>query len=327
MKRLYVYTIGDASNGMGHISRELVLARQLLAHGVKVTFLDHADTPGHRWLCEHGDGLSVLGTRFPDDVIPFLLSAGSPGDAILVDIEQGPTREMLDALRSHFRHVIVVAGNGYTLQDYAAVVDLADLEIYQGLDAMPGRKAVSGAEFILIDPAFRDCRFNAAGHICVNWGGSDPHNLTRPSIAALAGIDRRVVVIVGPAARFEAPIALPDNVELVCAPPSLRPYLDGAALFAGAFGTVVWEACAAGIPSVMLGWSGAHVTAQARLQALGVGRNLGLWDAFDKDVFRVCVESFVGEAKLLPRYSKRARELVDGGGAARVAARIEECLR
>jgi hypothetical protein len=77
----------------------------------------------------------------------------------------------------------------------------------------------------------------------------------------------------------------------------------------------------------MYGWSRDHVTTQARLQALGVGRNLGLWDEFDGAVLRVCVESFLSESKLLPRYYKRARELVDGGGAARVAEKVAECLR
>jgi spore coat polysaccharide biosynthesis predicted glycosyltransferase SpsG len=315
MKRLLVAVLGDRSNGMGHISREMVLARALALCGVEVIFETQYGTPGAAWLVQAGWPVTYQG------------DLRMAADGYLIDVENGPSRQWLDAARADYPRVIVVAGTGYGLRDYAAVRDLADLEVYQGLDAAPGAKAISGAEYILIDPAFRDCRPNVAGHICLNYGGADPHNLTGPSVAALAGLERRVVVVVGPAAQFTPPAALPANVEFICAPPSLRPYLAGAALFVGAFGTVVWEACAASLGSVMYGWSRDHVTTQARLQALGVGRNLGLWDEFDGAVLRVCVESFLSESKLLPRYYKRARELVDGGGAARVAEKVAECLR
>jgi UDP:flavonoid glycosyltransferase YjiC (YdhE family) len=312
MMRLVIATAGDTENGLGHVSRSLVLARALGQCGVSVWFQTRRHTPGAVWL--ERAGYPVL---YCDEPQP-------AATGYLIDVEHGPDRAWLERARADYPRVIVVAGNGYTLQDYAAVRDLADLEVYQGLDAMPGEKAVSGVEYVLIDPVYARCRAALRGPVVVSLGGGDPHRLTEPVLAALAGLARPVIAAVGPA-RPSLTGTYP-GVTVVEAPPTLAPYLHGAALLVGAFGTVAWEALAAGVPGVLTGWSAQHVDAMEQLEHMGLAVSLGLWSALDPARLRAAVEQVLG-GRHWPTASKRARELVDGQGAARVAARIVEALR
>lgn len=312
VKRIIVVTKGDREHGLGHVSRQLVLARELARHDVRVWFQTPRTTPGGAWIARAGYPILE-----PDEV-------GPAAHAAVIDLEHGPTRLQLERAREQYPLVIVVAGNGYTLQDYDAVRELADLEIYQGLDVMLGDKAVGGIQYVLIDPAFRECTPNIDGPVVLNFGGSDPHSLTEPSLAALAGLEREVICITGPARlplRGDYP-----RVTVVDVPPSLVPYLNGASLFLGAFGTVAWEALAAGVPCILTGWSPQHMDTVLKLQGMGVAQSLGLWSEFDAMKLRSAVDTVLQERSLWPAHSTRARGVCDGQGAGRVAAKIVEVL-
>lgn len=296
------------------MSRSLVLARALEPLGVAVTFQTTPRTAGY----------DVLRASEFDVVTQPPAANGFAG--LLIDVEHGPRRVELQAARAKFRRVIVVAGNGFTLDDYDSVREFADLEVYQGLDDMPGVKAVSGPAHILIDPLFARCRPCHDGHVVISFGGADPHQLTPVAVRALATLGRHVRAVIGPAARFAYDGELPGNVEVVQAPRGLARHLNHAALMVGAFGTVAWEAAAAGVPSVLSGWSENHIETAEELQRRGIARSVGLW----RDVDGAGLLRAARAALRRPwwaRASARAVELVDGQGAARVAQRVAECLQ
>ena len=312
--RVIAATKGDTVNGMGHVSRQLVLARALSDRGVEVVFSTDSGTPGAEWLAR-----SEFDVRYEYEIKPV-------ADAIILDYEHGPTRGMLERVRPHFAKVIVVAGSGYQLQDAAAVCGLADLRIYQGLHATP--EAVSGAEHILIDPRYAGCRPNVKGHIVVSMGGGDPHNLTNLAVSALTDSGRELHVIYGPAYQGRKRVGIiNDPIKCFDAPSTLVDHMHGASLFVGAFGTVAWEALAAGVPCVLTGWSADHVKTAEELGRRAVAVSLGLWSELRAGELRFVVGKLLEDREEWWERSKWARQVVDGQGAGRVADKVCELIK
>ena len=92
VKRLLVVTKGDKENGMGHVVRQCVLARELVRHGVEVWFKTSRKTPGWDWIKRAGFPLLEFGQVEPTV------------DAICIDLEHGPTRKQLDMERGQIDH-------------------------------------------------------------------------------------------------------------------------------------------------------------------------------------------------------------------------------
>ena len=300
---------------MGHVVRMRLLARLLAERGLSVCFASKPNTPGWDYLAAAGMPLT--------DTLP------TRGNIGICDIEHGPSENMLGNLKTTFRRVVTVyGGHSFPLAAPDAVECLSDLVVCQSLFEFDRPAHVlQGTKYLLLDPAYAECRPNVAGPVVVCMGGADPHCLSGRVAHALVGLGRTVKVVVGQAAQDPFTEMRPLNALPVYAPTTLVPHLAGASLFVGALGMVAYEALAAGVPVILYAWSDNHKATADELQRRGVGRSLGLWNDFDPVKLRNCVETWLAESKLLPRYQRRARELVDGGGAARVAARIRELLR
>lgn len=312
MSDVTIFTTGDRERGLGHIVRMKLLARLLFGRGVGVGFVSERDTPG--W-----DLLAATG-------LPLCDQLPERGNVGIVDIEHGPDVALLDEMRGRFRRVVTVyGGHSFPLAAPDAVECLSDLVVCQSLFEFDRPAHVlQGTKWLLLDSQYAGNVPNADGPLVVCMGGTDPHHLTFKTAEALRDISRKTYMILG------RPLAMPDNAGTwqihVQQPSSLVTYLDGASLFIGALGMVAYEALAAGVPVILYSWSENHRATADELQRRGVGKSLGLWSDFDAGALRLCVETLLAERKLWPCYSGRARELVDGQGAARVADRIQELL-
>jgi spore coat polysaccharide biosynthesis predicted glycosyltransferase SpsG len=313
MSQVLIMVRGDAHDGMGHVVRQLVLARALSQRGVDVCFETAPDTPGHAALA--ASGFLVRTTPYTEKF---------RFDAVLVDVESGPSRATMEGLRCYPR-VVVFCGSGQALAAPDAVRAGADLVVYQSVLPDDGLMphVLAGPEWLILDPRYAHAHASQGGHVVVCYGGTDFGALTERTVAALAGGDRPLLAVTGPA---RDPLAtVPDGASTVHAPPSLVSVLDGAALFIGALGMSALEAVRVGVPCVLNGWTPDHVRTAEHLQRLGAARNLGLAADFDPDVLRCAVETF--EWKYWPSVSRRCRELVDGDGARRVAEAIGAMLQ
>lgn len=329
MRSILIRTVGDAANGMGHVQRCLTLARALEDVGERVAFWTLPATPGHDRILAAGH------TVYTTDVYP---GSRLPGAwrALIVDVEGGPDRRFLSLLRLADARapIIVVGGSGYTLRDYPAVREIADLEVYQSILPTdgPAERVLSGLEYIMIDPRYSHLNRDATnrrfidGHVAVAMGGSDPHGLTAAAIMALDRIGRMVEVVIGPANGW-AETALPENVSLWRAPLTVIGPLDGAALFVGAFGMLAYESMAAGVPCLLTNWSASHEETTVELERRGAAWSMGLWSDFNADDCRARVARILDDPARLERMAEAGRRLVDGQGVRRVAERIQALVR
>jgi len=321
-KRILIYTSGDKMHGMGHVCRSLVLGRELKARGAEVRYLTPADTPGARRIEEVG---AAFTTFLPGQALSSLRADGRGSDTLVVDVEHGPTGEWLKRIKAYYPRVVVIGGVGYGTPERADYSKYADLEVYQSIlrDEPERERVLSGVRYMMIDPRYAALKPDLEGPIVVSMGGSDPHHLTEIAAGGLAKV-YATRIILGPART--GGIVLPHwangKMEVVYAPPDLLDFLSGAALTVCALGMTAYESLAAGVPVVLTSWSVDHLRTAQALEREGVALNLGLWSEFTADDARAGADWWFYKRAFLRSMSKRAKALVDGYGAARVAERI-----
>lgn len=317
-KRIVICTLGTPSNGMGHVVRCITLADALKKLGVNVEFVTLQNTPGWKRLMSTDypvRGVSEIGD---------MLTVYSGGvDAVVIDIEHGPDRAMLESARALYPCVINIGGVGWAMKDPDALDNLVDLQIYQSVvkDASPHPRRLVGVEYMIINPAYAVCMPDYdGGPVVVSFGGSDPHQLTGLAEVALVGVRRRVVKGAAFVYNFE-------SIYSVSAPESLVSVLMGASISLIQLGMTAYESMAAGVPPLLVNISKDHERTSIELERLGCAINLGMWGEFNPLAVRERVEWLLARPEELRRMGEAGQALVDGKGSGRVADKIMEFLK
>lgn len=313
----HIYVKGDRTNGMGHICRQIVLARTLISLGATVSFITEEGTAGYCKLYDEG----------------FPINDGSIAKSAILDYENGPTRDMLLDARSTYSKVIVVGGVGFPIHDQSSIDELVDLQIYQSI-AVNGisqaSNVISGCEYLILDPAYLSAReayntFTKPEGTLVVMGGSDPHNMTETVCEKLIELNapRPIRAVFGPAAHLTP---LPDGVVASVAPPSLAVLLSQSKIAVTALGMTTYEAACVGVPTASVCWSEDHGLTADKLEGKRVTSNLGVWNDPDWNKFDSWLR-YIRENSIMDSWgisSECGKALVDGLGANRVAERILE---
>lgn len=317
--KICIYTIGNQENGFGHVMRSLTLAGQLQERGAEIVFVTPDGTPGLDRL--RRSPFAVLGHT--DDEWPDIVRA----ETLLIDVEHGPRREFLERVRLYYQNLVTVCGSGYRVDDPPAVDELSDLVVEQnpfGNAYAREAETLSGLDYIMVDPRYAEIEPDPHGPIVLSMGGADPYGVTQPIANALGAAGHyHLKIIVGPAA------AEPDirngRPQIIRAPDSLLPYMDGASLLIGALGMTAYEAAAAGVPSLLTAWTADHERTARLFGERGMSNQYGL----AANLRDAVITSLVGDVASLLKYeslwrgmSERGRAFCDGRGAARVADKI-----
>lgn len=207
------------------------------------------------------------------------------------------------------------------------IAEIADLMVYQSIRLPQHGRAnvLAGVDYVMIDPRYATLQPDVNGPIVVSLGGSDPHDLTLRVVEALNGVARKVKVIIGPA--FEGVVDWSDDsVTFIMSPDNLLEHLKGAALLIGSLGMTAYEAAAAGVPALLIGWSDDHVATATDLEDRGVCLNLGRWDEVLYGAVGVITGELLADKKQWQVMSTAGKALVDGRGVERVADRIMELI-
>lgn len=320
MKSILIKTLGDNSNGMGHIVRTWNLAQELISRGVKVGFSTSENTAGYNYLHE----------RIPTTRIG--LNDQFHYENCIIDIENGPTKKLLQDTRAKYSKVIVIGGVGFPMADQKAINELVDLQIYQSVivtNKVSAENSLGGCEYVILGKDYQslvpfDYTMRRGGVVCM--GGADPHQLTKvvceQLLSSFNGYRPTIQAVFGSASKT---VNLPLAIKPVYFPPTLSYLFQSARFAVTALGMTTYEAACFGVPTASINWSEDHeLTAQA-LEDLGVTVNLGLWDNPDWNKMGTFVDKMHNEGAWR-KMSEAGRALVDGKGAGRVADKIVEIL-
>lgn len=188
-------------------------------------------------------------------------------------------------------------------------------------------RLLGGPRFALLDPAYEDpptYRFNAqVRSIGVFMGGTDPWNASEAAVRACTEVARfsgRIEVAVSGAhphlPRLQALCAEQRRLSLLLDAPQLDEFFARHDLQIGAAGGAAWERCRIGAPTLAVAMADNQREPLAQLAAAGAA-----WPASSADpqVLGPLVARLIADPEARAQISERARALVDGRGAGRVA--------
>jgi len=318
MKTWLLRVASRPEDGGGHMARCLALAQVLAANGPVVFALDRNAQVWHALIRDRGFAVCTEGEEPARDY-----------QGAIVDLYHEPEKR-IECYRR-------LCGWVAALDDFGRP-PAADLAIHPAADAsgdMIGTiPALCGPRYALLSPDYaaaspRAVCDDVAG-VFVGFGLRDSNDATGLTLAALerlrnAGARFAIDVALGAAAPHRAAVAarcaaLGARLHIDAA--DLRPLLAAADLAVGAGGVSLYERMAAGLPSIAIAIADNQQAAIAGLAAAGAVIDAGPVSALNPETLATIIDAAMGDADRRRTLSTRGRALVDGQGAARVAAAV-----
>jgi UDP-2,4-diacetamido-2,4,6-trideoxy-beta-L-altropyranose hydrolase len=185
-----------------------------------------------------------------------------------------------------------------------------------------GRR-LTGFEHALLRREVRDAVDHGVPgiEVLLSMGGSDPEGLTPVLARALQAAGASPLSVLGPAYRGPRP-----DGEILADPRDWPRALAGARLLVGRFGHTLLEAAHLGTPALAIA-TDARAAVEARAFAVrGTVEMVQAAGPTDADEVATRALALLDDPARLATMAQRGRELVDGRGAARVAAALRELL-
>lgn len=336
----------DASTalGSGHVQRCLALASRLAVDGASVAFFGRAAEG------DLGDAIAARGfdiVRMPGDIVDWesdrdfmgaALKARGPWDWLVVDHYDLDAR-WETPLRAVVRRILVVDDLADRPHDADVLLDQNEgdrVAAYAARTPAACRRLL-GPRFALLREEFGEWRRRIgprAGplrRLLVSFGGSDPTNETAKVLGALRDWPARsfsVDVVAGfndgrtsALARAAADL---KNVRFLVRVDNMAERMSGADLAVGAAGGSTWERGALFLPAIVAVVAPNQAPIAAAVAQRGAVVNLGDHARVAPADYRKAIEALAASPERLAEMSRRAGELTDGEGAARVAAVMRE---
>jgi len=336
----------SAAIGSGHVMRCLSLAHAWAAQGGAAVFAcsdeGNALVPKIR---EAGHKAVVL------DTVP-----GTDDDArqtLHLADEEAAGGLVVDGYAFDARFQRMLAGSGLPLlwiDDFAhANPYTADLILNQNLYAEPGlygerdsgSELLLGTPYALLRPEFAEmvrgegATPTVAAHWIVTLGGSDPTNATglvAEALGRITSIRLEVRFIVGALYQHEDTLraqlaTMPHTCAILRNTPAMSEHMAwaDAAIIAG--GTTAWEACCAGLPCIVLVLADNQKPIAETLVARKAAFFASRVEHLHADTLARRIGALATDGAARLALSQRARGLVDGQGAARVARRLHDAIQ
>ena len=318
--------------GLGHVVRCLALADELHEnHGVAVSFAMRASPLASEMvkrrsypILQPPDGAVFDQEAWLRDCI---LKSGA--QILVVDVRDDLSKAALESLAKQGTVIAV-------LDDLSDRRWAADLAFYPPVPQVErvdwsgfrGRLCV-GWEWIVLRSQFAEAispRDNPKCSLLVAMGGSDPAGLTLKAVRAVDRLDEdfESVVIVG--AGFCHRQSLRDLLGQTRRRFTVREDVSEmsaamaqADLAVCSFGMTSYELAAMGVPAVCVCLTEDHAESASALVAAGMAISTGVDDQETETRLAAAVEGLLVAKNARARMSDRARELVDGRGASRIA--------
>lgn len=344
MSGILIRCDGSHALGLGHVSRCLALADELrISHGRRVTFAmrDPASAGaaavwarGYDIDASPDDGNAEYGSWLRS------LARSRGARAVVVDVRNALSRAALDSCRLDGTLVVTIddATDRRLASDLAFYppvpqVEELDWSGFRGQLHVGWDWVILRREFAR-DAARDDGDASPSTDILVTMGGSDPEGMTEFAMAALDEVEPPVAIriVVGPAfIRAEELIDViarsHHSVQVSCAPAEMAPLMRANRLAVCSFGVSAYELAACGVPAVHVCLTPDHARSSSAFEREAIARTAGVWGRLTRQQIAAAVMELLGSAEKRRAMSTRARELVDGRGAIRVAAIVAERAR
>ncbi|MGO6903776.1 glycosyl transferase, partial [Rhizobium ruizarguesonis] len=254
---MFVFCIESShARGMGHLFRSLTLATELRSRGHPVLFLAN----------DHPNSLRIIRERGFDVALHDLASVtGWENGFIEPDASSSVwINDRLNTQRSHAEAIKRLGAKLVTFDDRGDGAELADMNIcallFEKTEGLKGKDVRLGVEYMILNPeiaAFRRLRQSLAS-ILVTLGGADTYGVTVRVAKWLSSKPFPVTIVTGPSFQHMAELeevvatAAPGRFKLLNQVPSLAAEMHGHDLAITGGGVTPFEACAAGLPCVVI---------------------------------------------------------------------------
>lgn len=333
--------------GGGHFARCSALAAGLVRRGWRVGLAVRADTSASlQDAAALFDRIVFLEGEADDEAAEIGPELDRRADLVVVDhYRRG--RRFESACRAWAERVLAISDMPDRAYDCDVLLDDSfgrAADAYEGLIA-PFCRVLSGSRFALLNPAFAAARLTAVARreqqrpvsrLLVAMGAADADNVTGKALDAIAGsrLDCAIDVVLGAGAPHVEVIAKrlatlpqPARLHVNVGIAAVVELMTDADLAIGAGGTMSWERCCLGLPTLVI-----TTGANQELHAANLAASGAVWLAgTDADVsaamLRADLLALAADASARKRMSAAAASVCDGRGADRAAAALDHVVR
>ncbi|WP_064710833.1 PseG/SpsG family protein [Rhizobium bangladeshense] len=317
---MFVFCIESShARGMGHLFRSLTLAAELRTRGHSVRFLAN----------DHPNSLRIIRERGFDVALYDLAAVTGWEEGVVNPAGLSPIwiNDRLNTRRSHSETLKRLGAKLVTFDDRGDGAELADVNIcallFEQTGDLRGKDVRLGVEYMILNPeiaAYRRVRQGLAS-VLVTLGGADTYGVTVRVAKWLSSKPFPVTIVTGPSFQHMAELqevvsaAVPDRFKLLNQVPSLAAEMYGHDLAITGGGLTPFEACAAGLPCVVIANEPFEIPVGRALEQLGAAFFAGHHSAFDLGVLETAIP--------IRSMSETAMTKVDLSGVGRVATLLE----
>lgn len=333
---------GDAGIGLGHVSRCLTLADELVRQGQRVLFVTRDLDEGVRGMTRRR-GHAV-------ELLPERVSRAEELHRLAARIAESGTSAMLvvdgyDFDLAYQRDLRAAGAALACIDDLAAGPQAADIILNQNLWAEPalyrdvpsGARLLLGPRYALLKPEFRQAPAVADAkrgpRVLVAMGGGDSADVT----GRIAGwIERsraaEVVLLAGPGYPHLARLrrwteARAPRFSVVHAPENVAELMAGADAAVCGGGVTLLELIRLGVPSMAIVLAENQARNVRAFAAAGSAVDLGGIERLDGERLTAMLDGLLGDPERRRQISAKARRICDGLGAWRAAMAFIEAWK
>lgn len=320
-------THGGAAIGFGHVKRCVALARSFACADARITFLVSPD-PSARAAVEQA-GFEVAEASWETDGTAALGRVKAFGTDVVVVDSYVASAAFMESLR-------LVAGKVVAVDDLADRPLPVHVVVNGGLGAerlgyrgVPDTVFLLGPRYALVDPGYAEVPArpirDSIRRVFISLGGGSHDAALRTALRAVDAVLDGVTIDVVPGAAGLVDLgAVPrrpgNRVVVHRGLPELRHLMLGSDLAIAGAGMTLYELAATGTPTVTITMVGNQRANAEAFDRAGAALDAGIVDGAS---LRTALESHLrclaGDAARRAELGRRARSLIDGRGALRVA--------
>lgn len=326
---------GSAEVGLGHIMRSLSLGEALTDRGWHVT-LAAAELPPE---------IAARAQKCFIDFHRMRTHAGGSDDAeetvtlspdlVIVDGYQFDASFYTALSRRHCPHAVIDDNGETEASEPLAIVNQnphASTEMYEHFGA--GTVLLIGLDHVLLRREIRDARpearrRNSESQVFLAMGGSDPLGLTTPLAESLDHLGISVCAALGAAnharERIMDRLGTLASVRVI-APERFADELARSDVAIVGAGTTMWEAAHLGVPTIGIVVAPNQTAASAAAVAQGFVQQADGRTGFDATAIAADAAALLSDQPALVAMSACGRRAIDGRGAERAAAALDDLL-